>query len=98
ARVVLNRVGDGSWRDVERFIQLEYALRVIARLPLADDWWRTLERQHSLVPFCAPVLDVRRHQRAYGDEAWRTSKALEEVARRLLPEQPAALVAGLEVS
>jgi cellulose biosynthesis protein BcsQ len=97
ARVVLNRVDDRSWRDVERFIELEYQLPVAAKLPLADECWRALERQHSLAPFCVPVPDRKRHQRAYGQDAWRTRQALEELARSVLPEGPALVPAALEV-
>ncbi len=97
ARVVLNRVDERSWRDVERFIELEYRMRVVAKLPLADESWRALEKRHSLAPFCVAVPDRKRHQRAYGSDAWRTRQALEELAHVLLPERPTLVAAALEV-
>ncbi len=97
ASVVLNRVDERSWRDVERFIELEYGMRVVAKVPLADECWRPLEKGHSLAPFCVVVPDRKRHQRLYGSDAWRTREALEELARALLPERPAIVAAALEV-
>jgi MinD superfamily P-loop ATPase len=97
ARVVLNRVSEQSWRDVERFIELEYGMPVVARLPLADDCWRRLEAKHSLAPFHVPMPDRGRYQRTYGGGAWQVRQALEELARMLLPERPAEVPAALEV-
>lgn len=95
--VVLNRVDERSWRDVERLIELEYGMRVVGKLPLADECWRALERQHSIAPFSVPVLDRKRHRRAYGSDSWRTRQALEELAQAVLPERPAIVAAALEV-
>lgn len=97
AKVVLNRLDDWSWHDVEQFIELEYGMRVVARLPLADECWRALEKWHSLAPFCVAAPDRKRHQRAYGSDAWRTRQALEELAHVLLPEGPALVAEALEV-
>ena len=97
ASVVLNRVDERSWRDVERLIELEYGMRAVAKLPLADECWRALEKGHSIAPFSVPVTDRRRHQRTYGSDAWRTRQALEELAHVLVPERPAMVAAALEV-
>lgn len=91
AKVVLNRVDERSWHDVERFIGLEYRMPVAAQVPLADECWRILEQKHSLAPFCVPAPDRKRHQRAYGSDAWRIRQALEELARVLVSERPAAV-------
>jgi Flp pilus assembly CpaE family ATPase len=96
ARVVLNRVGERSWQDVEPFIHMEYGMRVAGTLPLADECWRTLEDRHSLAPFCVPVIDRKRHQRAYGADAWRVRQALEALARAITPERKAQAVAPAE--
>jgi Mrp family chromosome partitioning ATPase len=97
AKVVLNRVDERSWRDVERFIELEYRMPVVAQVPLADECWRALEKRHSLAPFCVPAPDRKRHQRDYGSDAWRIRQALEDLAQVLLPERPAVVAAALEV-
>jgi len=97
AKVVLNRVDERSWRDVERFIELEYRMPAVAQVPLADECWRALEKRHSLAPFCVAVPERRRHQRAYGTDAWRTRQTLEKLARMVLPERPAAVAVALEV-
>src|SRR5215471_16080318 len=89
--VVLNRVDERSWRDVERFVELGYGMRVVGKLPLADECWRALERRHSIAPFCVPASNRRRLRRAYGSDAWRTREALEELAQSLLPERAAAV-------
>jgi hypothetical protein len=96
ATVVLNRVGERSWPDVERFIRMEYGMRVVGEMPLADECWRSLEERHSLAPFCVPVIDRRRHQRAYGADAWRVRQALEALARAIGPEPGARAVAAAE--
>lgn len=96
AQVVLNRVDERSWRDVERFIDLEYRMRVVARVPLAEGCWRGLEQTHSLAPFCTPVADRRRFERAHGGDAWRSREALERLAAALMPTRPAVPTA-LEV-
>ena len=67
------------------------------KLPLADECWRALEKGHSLAPFCVAVPDRKRHQRAYGGDAWRTRQGLEGLAHALLPERPALVAAALEV-
>jgi cellulose biosynthesis protein BcsQ len=97
ARVVLNRVDDRSWRDVEQLIELEYGMRVVGKLPLADECWRALEKQHSIAPFCVPVPDRKRHQRMYGTDAWKTRQALEQLVQAVLPERPATVAAALGV-
>jgi Mrp family chromosome partitioning ATPase len=97
AKVVLNRVSERSWRDVERLIELEYGMPVVAQVPLADDCWRGLETKHSLAPFCVPAPDRRRYQRAYGSDAWGVRRAVEELAGGLLPKRPAAAPRALEV-
>jgi len=96
ARVVLNRVGERSWQDVERFIRMEYGMRVAGEVPLADECWRTLEDRHSLAPFCVPVIDRKRHQRAYGPETWRVRQALEALDRAIGAGRGAVAVAAAE--
>jgi MinD superfamily P-loop ATPase len=99
ARVVLNRVDERSWRDVDRFIQLEYRMPVVARVPSASRCWRRLESRHSLAPFTIRMRDrrVRRLvEREYGPDVWPLRLALEELAG-VLAAEPLPDLAALEV-
>jgi Mrp family chromosome partitioning ATPase len=83
ARVVLNRVDERSWRDVDRFIAMEYRMQVVARVPAASRCWRSVERRHSLAPFAIQVRDRRARrlvEREYGLDVWPLRMALEDLA------------------
>jgi hypothetical protein len=97
AKVVLNMVDVRAWRDVERFIGLEYRIPVVACVPLADGCWRALEMRHSLVPFTATLRDRRRYGHAHGDDCWRTRQALEELVQMLALPHVTAMVTAAAV-
>lgn len=92
AKVLLNRVDGQSMREAERFIEHEYDMPVVGRVPAARGWWEALERRHSLAAFCVPNPDRRRYLRDYGGDAWEVRRALERLAETLLPERSAAAI------
>jgi MinD superfamily P-loop ATPase len=97
AKVVLNRVSDRSWQDVDRFIEREYGMEVAGEVPLAPAYWQTVELSHSLRALCVPAEERKRFVRTYGPDAWATREALTELAERLVPAGQSAGRKGVEV-
>jgi MinD superfamily P-loop ATPase len=76
ARVVLNRVSGRSWRGVDRFIEREYRMEVAGQLPLAPEFWESVETTHSLQALRVPMPEPARFLRAHGSDALITRRAL----------------------
>ncbi len=83
AKVLLNRVSERSWRGVERFIEREYGMEVAGQIPLASEFWQTVELSHSLRALRVPIPDRKRFVRAYGTDAWVVRQALDKLAETL---------------
>jgi Mrp family chromosome partitioning ATPase len=90
AKVVLNRVSDRGWRGAGRFIEREYGMQVAGELPMASEFWQSVELSHSLRALRVPIPDRRRFARAYGSDAWLFRQALDKLAERLPESRPTA--------
>jgi Mrp family chromosome partitioning ATPase len=96
AKVVLNRVSDRSWQGIERFVEREYGMEVVGQMPLAPDFWQTVELSHSLRALSVPAPERKRFVRTYGTDAWTTRQALTRLTEELLPARQSASGAAVE--
>jgi Mrp family chromosome partitioning ATPase len=96
AKVVLNRLTGRSWRGADRFIEREYGMEVVGRVPMASDFWESVEVTHSLRALCVPMPETARFLRAYGSGALLTRRALGQLGDVLVPASHTAGAAALE--
>lgn len=88
ARAILNRASDRSLTGVEKFVEREHGLRAAGRIPLAPDFWTSVELSHSLRALTVPMPDGDRYVKAYGEQALAVRRAVDAVLEALAETQP----------